>query len=114
MGCSSGACSTMVTLPTMHSTQPSTQNTFSRSFSSQCASTALRGRGQAQRSVGGWKPTAAEHQATRWLTEEKLCSVVEIMVKHCRLRAACEEIDGRNTAFCLLTCDNAGTGPGAG
>ena len=36
----------MVTLPTMHSTQPSTQKMFNRSLSSQCANTALRARKQ--------------------------------------------------------------------
>ena len=42
MGCSSGACSTMVMLPTMQSMQPTIPNTFRRSFRTICASTALR------------------------------------------------------------------------
>ena len=42
MGCSSGACSTMVMLPTMQSMQPTIPNTFRRSFRTMCASTALQ------------------------------------------------------------------------
>lgn len=41
IGCSSGACRTMVMLPTMHSMQPTMPNMFRRSFRTMCASTAL-------------------------------------------------------------------------
>lgn len=40
---SSGACSTIVRLPTMHSTQPRMPKMLSLSFSMMCASTALQG-----------------------------------------------------------------------
>ena len=42
ISCSSGACSTMVMLPTMHSMQPTIPNMFRRSLSTMCASTALQ------------------------------------------------------------------------
>jgi hypothetical protein len=42
ISCSSGACSTMVMLPTMHSMHPTIPNMFRRSLSTMCASTALQ------------------------------------------------------------------------
>ena len=60
-GRSSGAWSTMVTLPLMHSAQPTQPNTLSFSFSTASASSALRGRRGAKVARAGF---ASAHVAT--------------------------------------------------
>ena len=61
---SSGACSTMVTEPLMHSTHPRMPNRLSRSFSMACASTAL----QHKPGLAFWPPQ-----------KSAFCSVAQVM-----------------------------------
>lgn len=67
-GCSAGACSTIVTLPLMHSAQPTQPNMLSFSFSMMSASTALR---VIVRVWKGWVDIQAVHAANKLQSQLK-------------------------------------------